>query len=102
MEEKKMLSDEELKNVSGGRLVTKQENCGKWWKCISSRGCYREDSYAYIRSCDGSSYTATVYFVGNDKVYAPVLYITPTELFAIFREIDVSGVPEAIRQAAGC
>ena len=30
MSEKEMLSDEELKEVSGGRLVPKKENCEKW------------------------------------------------------------------------
>lgn len=98
MEEKKMLSDEELEQVSGGGKA-KEEYCGKWY--VNKSNFKR---YVYVEKTNYDYFYATHYTLdeaGNVSVKKDNLFYSLILMYT-YAEVNITELPEAIRQAAGC
>lgn len=101
MVEKKLLADEELEQVNGGvsGRYAKDEYCQKWYHDLS-----HPDRYVYLKEANSDIYYATIYTlddVGNVNVRDNDFF-RGRGFDALYSEVSIAELPEAIRKAAGC
>lgn len=101
MYEKKLLADEELEQVSGGvsGRYAKDEYCKKWYVDNS-----KPKRFVYLKEANSDIYYATIYTlddVGNVNVRDNDFF-RGRGFDALYSEVSIAELPEAIRRAAGC
>ena len=99
MYEKKLLADEELEQVSGGRGTGEDEYCKKWY-------VYNADPkrFVYLKEANSDIYYATIYTlddVGNVNVRDNDFF-RGRGFDALYSEVSIAELPDAVRRAAGC
>lgn len=100
MDENKILLDEELAQVSGGKGTGIDEYCEKWYINLT-----KHDSYVYVKKANYDFYYVTEYTLGE----ADTVNVRDSGNFrarlliqGACKEVSPAELPEAIRKIAGC
>lgn len=100
MYEKKLLADEELEQVSGGRGTGEDEYCKKWYHDLS-----RPARYVYVKKANYDFYYVTEYTLdeaGNVSVRDSSTFRARLIYQGVCVEVSIAELPDAVRRVAGC